>query len=268
MKVNQVSTPTITYIAPNRMKMTAFKSSFRSVYNDNLTLKYNTNTCFFRKDLRWKEFVDYIEKKYQNINKVNIVDYACSTGEEPSSLAMLLDMKLGEKAEKFFPISAYDIEEENIKDAKRGLFKINPGEMELVEENMGDKYKDYFSELINTNGAIEWLSSKSNLDSKIVYTQSDIKKDILKIPRENTIFICKNFFPYLAIGEEKELVKQIANHLGSNSVVVLGNFDISHGIEKLFHKEGFVSTQQYNVLEKLPYFKLLFTKLLYKLKIK
>ena len=268
MKVNSVSIHTDNYLATNKIKTTAFKSSFRSVYNDNFTLKYNTNTCFFRKDLKWLDFVNYINNKFKKTNHVNIIDYACSTGEEPSSLAMLLDMKFGEKADKFFPILAYDIEEENIKDAKRGLFKINPGEMELVEENMGDKYKDYFSELINTNGAIEWLSSKSNLDSKIVYTQSDIKKDILKIPRENTIFICKNFFPYLAIGEEKELVKQIANHLGSNSVVVLGNFDISHGIEKLFHKEGFVSTQQYNVLEKLPYFKLLFTKLLYKLKIK
>ena len=199
MKVNQVSTPTITYIAPNRMKMTAFKSSFRSVYNDNLTLKYNTNTCFFRKDLRWKEFVDYIEKKYQNINKVNIVDYACSTGEEPSSLAMLLDMKLGEKAEKFFPISAYDIEEENIKDAKRGLFKINPGEMELVTTNMGDKYKDYCTEIIKSDGSVGWFSSKPNLDSMVEYKQSDIIKDFRKIPRDNTIFICKNFFPYLTM---------------------------------------------------------------------
>jgi chemotaxis methyl-accepting protein methylase len=80
--------------------------------------------------------------------------------------------------------------------------------------------------------------------------------------------MCRNFLPYLQIGEQKNLVKQLSKKLDSTSMVVLGKFEIDYGIEKLFEKEGFVHTSQYNVMKKLPFFKALLTKLKYGLKLR
>ena len=257
MKIDNLSACNSLIVYRPKLKMTTFKSSFRSVYDNNFSLKYNTNTCFFRSDLKWGEFVDYLNKKYENTDKVNVIDYACSSGEEPNSLAMILDFKLGSKANKFFPIQAFDIDEDNIEQAEKGLFGLNKGELELIENNIGDKYKEYFDLYNDEQGKPILLSSKENLKSKITYKQSDIKKDFFRVPSKNTVLFCRNFIPYLKIGEEMELVKNIAQHLQSSSLVVLGHFEISYGIEKLFEKAGFKHTSLYNVMEKLPYHKAL-----------
>jgi hypothetical protein len=72
----------------------------------------------------------------------------------------------------------------------------------------------------------------------------------------------------LNLYDQKDLVKQISNRLNSTSVIVLGNFEISNGIDKLFEQEGFYHTKLYNVMEKKPQYKFFIQKLLSKLKLK
>lgn len=262
MKIDNLSACNSLNVYKPKLKMTNFKSNFRSVFNDNFSLKYNTNTCFFRSDLKWAEFVDYLSKKYENTYKVNIIDYACATGEEPNSLAMMLDLKLGDKANKFFPIQAFDVDENNIINAKKGLFGLNKGELELIKDNMGHDYKKYLDLYNDELGNPALIISKENLESKIIYNKSDIIKDIFKIPTGNTVLLCRNFLPYLNTEDRTNLIKNIALHLQSSSLVVLGKFEISNGLEKLFEKEGFKHTSLYNVMERLPYHKALIQNLL------
>lgn len=268
MRINNISNYKYSSFYNKRLEKPSFKSSYRSVYNDNFTLKYNTNTCFFRSDMDWVEFVNYLAKKYKKTKKVNIINYACSTGEEPTSLAAILKIKLGENANKFFPIKAFDIEEENIRFAKTGLFNLSPGELDLVTKNLGDKYKEYFKVLYDMDNTPVWLSSSKKLESNIIYNQSDILKDIHKIPSVNTVLLCRNFLPYLTIGEQKDLIKFLGKHLCSSSLVVLGNFEISYGVEKLFEQEGFRHTKQYNIMEKMTYPKAVLTRLMSKLRLR
>ena len=268
MHVEKISLNKQDFLYKHKRKDTTFKSSFRTVYNDNFSLKYNTNTCFFRSDLNWKDFVNYLNTKYKNTQKVNIIDFACSTGEEPYSLAMLLDLQLGKDAEKFFPIRAFDIDEDNIKNAKKGIFSIHKTELDFLENNVEDKYKDYFRVLTDNYGVPVWFVSNDNIESKVIFEQSDMLKDMFKIPSNNTILLCRNVFPYLTIGEESNLVKQISKQLDASSAIVLGCFDISYGIDKLFEKEGFKHTSQYNVMEKLPYHKAVVQNILRTFKIK
>ena len=49
------------------------------------------NTCFFRICLDWINFGKFIEQKYQNVPKVNIINHACSIGEEAYSLAIIIE---------------------------------------------------------------------------------------------------------------------------------------------------------------------------------
>lgn len=268
MIINKLTLEPKSHSIKNNLKTTSFKSSFRSVYDDNFSLKYNTNTCFFKSDLNWPEFVDYLNDKYKYKKKVNVIDYACSTGEEPLSLIMMLHLKLKDQAEKFFPILAYDIDEENIIDAKRGIFTIRKDEKKLLEYNTKQLYQKYLKAYKDKNNELVLLTSRDWIDSKVKYKQSDIKCDIEKIPQDNTILLCRNFIPYLNLYDQKDLVKQISNRLNSTSVIVLGNFEISNGIDKLFEQEGFYHTKLYNVMEKKPQYKFFIQKLLSKLKLK
>ena len=268
MKINKISYGKQPFVQQNGVKTTSFKSSFRSVYNDNFSLKYNTNTCFFRSDLKWNNFVDYIYQKYKNVNKVNVIDYACSTGEEPVSLSMMMDLKLGNDAEKFYPIKAYDIDEDNIIKAKNGVFDVTKDELTLLRNNIGNEHKKYFICHIDSDEQLGKFRLKEEYKKNFIFNQSDIIKDFNKIPSKNTILLCRNIFPYLQIGESKKLIKQISKILDLSSVIVLGKFDIDYGIEKLFEKEGFIHTEQYNVMEKLPYYKVLFKKFLHRFKLK
>ena len=117
-------------------------------------------------------------------------------------------------------------------------------------------------------GVPVWFVSNDNIESKVIFEQSDMLKDMFKIPSNNTVLFCKNVFPYLANGEEYNLVKQISKQLDASSAIVLGCFDISYGIDKLFEKEGFKHTSQYNVMEKLPYHKAVVQNILRTFKIK
>ena len=60
-------------------------------------------TRMFRSDLDWNLLSYYLENKYKNAQKVNVLNAACSDGSEPYSLAMILDKKIS-GGKKFFPI--------------------------------------------------------------------------------------------------------------------------------------------------------------------
>ena len=103
-----------------------FQGNRRYVYNKNGDFLYRTTTYFFRDDLNWNAFIKFISNKYKNADRVNILNHACSNGQEPYSLAAKLMQTLGEEAEKFFPIIAKDIDKENIlMVVLTGLFMMN-----------------------------------------------------------------------------------------------------------------------------------------------
>ena len=261
--------PKTTFNVGKTSQHPSFRSSERIVYDNNLVHKYNTNTYFFRNDIKWSDFVKFLEHKYKDASKVNIIDYACSSGEEPTSLAIILDKILGHRAEKLFPIKAFDIDSENINCARTGLFKITDDEFEKIEDLFPDnKYEKYLHVIRNAKGKASWLRAKQNVLSKIQYKISDITKDYKEIPEENTVLLCRNFWPYLTIKESAELSKQIAKRLKSSSLIVLGKFDTFYGIHKLFEREGFKHTKQFNIMEKLPPFQAFVLKMAYKIGLK
>ena len=68
------------------------------------------DTCLFRWDLDFDYLINYMEYKYRDTDKVNIIAHACSVGEEVFSLISKMIDNLGiNNSEKYFPIDARDI---------------------------------------------------------------------------------------------------------------------------------------------------------------
>ena len=112
-----------------------FKANERAVYDKNSNLKYRTTTDFFRNDTDWYELGNYISKKYENCDKVNIVCHACSNGMEPYSFLMQMLSYYPLMVPKCTQIIAKDIDKLNIGMAKKGEYLISKETLRMIDYN-------------------------------------------------------------------------------------------------------------------------------------
>lgn len=185
-------------------------------------------------DLDWHKLANILVEKYKNTNKVNIYCYACSEGAEPLSLAMLLIEKLGkEEAQKFFPIIASDIDEEIFKNAQNGIIKLSKWDIDNIKRILGDNYSKYiefdnnFKKDPNLNDEVCTGRIKSILDGTVIFNGNvDIRKSITNIEKNNSVVLCRNFWPYIPEKDQSQLAKDLFEQLGENSMCVIGSYDI------------------------------------------
>lgn len=217
-------------ISYNRKNNQSFKSNGNLVKDAYGRILYSNYSYFFREDLDWGNFINILLKKYKNVDKVNIYNYSCSDGSEPISLAMLLIKNLGaKKAKKFFPIQASDINEEILKNPRQGIVTLWEKDLNSIKSKLN--YSDYIT--ITSEAELKNLSrdkiytgqTTPLLKDKIIYNTKDITKDIANIERDNSVVICRNFWPYIKKKERLELAKNLSNRLNNNSMCVIGSFD-------------------------------------------
>lgn len=240
----------------NLNKKTNFTANYREVY-DKVTRHtlYRNNSCFFRKDLVWDKFVDLLEKKYKNVDKVNIHCFACSDGSEPFSLAMMLIEKLGyKKAQKFFPIIASDMDSEILREPKKGIINISDIDLEHIEQNLGTNYKKYMT-LSEDAVYSTKLGAKVRTGiidpiilSSVKFKNYVMQTRIVDVPKRNSVLMSRNVWPYFERPYQKDdslgfkMLEKASNQLGDNSLIVIGDFDNRITGDRLKAK-GFFGTE-------------------------
>ena len=227
MIVNSVNNISYPYNAP----------SFKYFCVKQCTPEYSflTKTEFFRQDVCWNRFIDLLNMKYKNADKVNIICHACSDGEEAYSLALKLITDFGEKAEKFFPIIARDINHDNICLAKAGEFAVSDIELDRI-----DTYSEgNFSKFFNSIG--HYIKAKDILKDKIIFEQGDILTDVEQFGAENTVIMCRNILPNMPPAMRKELAEKLSKYIAPSSLVVFGEWDICDKlVYKYMAENGFI----------------------------
>lgn len=163
---------------------------------------------FFRNPSRWEVLeTKILPRLLKERGKVKCWSAACSTGEEPYSLAMLLSrfMHLRE-----IDITATDIDEGAIAKAKRGLY---------TERALQDAPKDLVAKYFKKDG--------------IMYTLSDEIKRLITFKRHNMLadsfdknfdlIICRNVMIYFTEEAKNELYHKFASSLRSGGVLFVGS---------------------------------------------
>ena len=227
---------------------TAFGYSIRMVYTPENKFKYKTTTLFFREDLWWNSLMNYLKQQYKKVPSIRTINHACSDGEETFSFAAKLICDLKDQAEKYFPIIARDIDEDNIETAKKGIYRIRDFELNNIVENTGDKFDEFFELRDIKNFDYEYAKNtdkllivKDSLKEKVIFQQSDIVKDFRETtePMENTLLICRNFWPYLKTDDAKELLANLSKKLKPPSTSIYGGFDVGFEISYKLRCCGF-----------------------------
>ena len=198
-------------------------------------------TRMFRSDLDWNLLSYYLENKYKNAQKVNVLNAACSDGSEPYSLAMILDKKIS-GGKKFFPIEAFDCSKLLIDDANKGIISLSPSDVDKfdyynldIDDYMKPSYESVYKR--SEEGSIPYFVAPV-LRNKVNFSCGDILSKLSKMDNKtpNTVLLCRNMIPYLSFKERNALFDLISKKLGKNSTVVFGAYDYDKTGSFINHK--------------------------------
>lgn len=185
---------------------------------------------FFRNPRQWDILKNIVLPEYLSKDEIRIWSCACSTGDEPYSLAMLLAEFISMKKIKIF---ATDIDKMVLKQAKKGIYDYK-SLLNVPSEMLGRYFK--------------------RIDSKHYKISDEIKKCVHfrrlnlledEFPKRTDLILCRNVIIYFTDDAKNALYKKFYNSLNSNGVLFLGcteqivdykeyNYDL---IESFFYKK-------------------------------
>lgn len=184
---------------------------------DRLTINVSE---FFRNPNRW----EVLEKKIlprllkeQGNRGLNIWSAACSTGEEPYSLIMLLDQITPGRPHQ---VLASDIDEIALEKAKQGIYHDR-----AVKEVPPRLLKSYFTE---QNG-LYYISA--DVKKKVRFIKQNLLAD--PFPTEQDLILCRNVMIYFTEEAKERLYQKFSAALRPGGVLFVGS------TEQIFHPERF-----------------------------
>ena len=165
---------------------------------------------FYRNPAQWKiletNVIPTLLKRYGK--RLKIWSAACSTGDEPYSLAMVLSEFLPLNQ---FEIIATDLDNEVLSKAKKGLYTQNS------IRGLPKKYQDKYLEIDETG--IVKVSDK--LKSCITFRQHNLLKD--PYPKGVHMIVCRNVMIYFTDEVKDEIYYKFANSLAPKGVLFVGS---------------------------------------------
>lgn len=197
------------------------KNNYEDYHSYVIALKTNTNIYnefinyltinvseFFRNPTQWevleKEVIPYILKFNSSLK---IWSAACSTGDEPYSLAMLLS--------KFLPLSkikilATDIDRQALEKAKIGLYNDKS-----IEGVPNEFFIKFFKPLGNS------YKISNEIKSRVVFEQHNLLKDTF--PQNCDLILCRNVLIYFTEQAKNEIYMKFNSSLKNGGILFVGS---------------------------------------------
>ena len=185
---------------------------------DRLTVQ---ETRFFRDPDAFRLVSDYIMTRPREQLKKRPIEawsVGCSTGEEPYTLAMVLNECMSQLAlQPLFGVTGSDISKPVIEKARNGQF--NPRKLLGMDEDMKSRY--FRPAERNT---VEIVNS---IRDRVCFTRLNVL-DLNKAPMHGmNIIFCQNLLIYFRRWRRREIISRLADHLAPGGLLVLGQGEIT-----------------------------------------
>jgi chemotaxis protein methyltransferase CheR len=163
---------------------------------------------FYRNPEQWKVLEKEIIPEIMRFNKIpKIWSAACSTGEEPYSLAMMMSRYMDLSSLK---ILATDIDEGALKKAKAGIY---------FPKSLGNLPKDFVDNYFTKSGENYKISAK--ITNCIEFRHHNLLVD--KYPENCDLIVCRNVMIYFTEEAKAVMYNNFRNSLKSNGVLFVGS---------------------------------------------
>lgn len=179
--------------------------NIKAEFLDRITINVSE---FFRNYPRWKVLEDDIlPALMEGKRKLKIWSAACSTGEEPYTLVMLLA--------KYFSfeniqIIATDIDDNIIKKAKRGIYN------EYAVKSCPKEYLDKYFKKIGNDYAIDEKIKKC-----VTFRKHDLLKD--NYEKEFDLIVCRNVMIYFTEEAKEKMYHKFGQSLRKDGIFFVGS---------------------------------------------
>lgn len=182
----------------------------REMYDSFVTYLTINVSEFYRNPLQWQtleqEIIPLLLKRFGK--PLKIWSAACSTGDEPYSLAMVLS--------DFLPLNqiqilATDMDQEVLSKAKKGCYT------EQSIKGLPKRYRDKFLD-IDSDGTIR-VSDK--LKSCISFKQHDLLKD--RYPQGVHMIVCRNVMIYFTEEAKDKIYHRFSASLSRQGILFVGS---------------------------------------------
>jgi len=183
-------------------------------------------TYFFREPEQLATFVNDIMPKLSSQKKgsqtVKIWSAACSTGEEPYTLAIML-LEKG-YSPKHFEIFASDLGNAVLHSAQRAVYNS------YSVRNVSEYYlKKYFS------GTEQTFSLKEAVKNMVKFTKINlIEEKNIKSLRDTDVIFCRNVLIYFDTRSKQKVVSHLYDCLNSGGYLFIGASESLHNVTRAF----------------------------------
>jgi chemotaxis protein methyltransferase CheR len=186
-------------------------------------------TSWFRDNIPFQAFSDQILPELsdarRSLRRLSIWSAACSSGQEPYSLAMILSDFVGQNPGWDFTIIASDLSTEMVSRTKLGAFS-------QVEMNRGlpaSKLVTHFS-----RQGTAWVAAES-LRSKIEARVINLAEPLPPLPPLDVIFL-RNVLIYFDVPTKQRVLERIRTRLRPDGYLFLGAAETTLGVHEGFER--------------------------------
>lgn len=197
-------------------------------------------TSFFRNPPQLDAFKIVIQKNYLNGNgitaPIRIWSAACSTGEEPYTLAIILE-ELAQQARQAIPYMIYatDISQKVIESAKKAVF--NQYSVRNTDESLRKKYFTEESGNFRLHDNV-----KKNIKIDFMNLMDD---NAYKLYKQMDIIFCRNVLIYFDEKVKKKVIENLYECLKPKGFLTIGHAESLHNISRAFKPLVFPGTIAY-----------------------
>lgn len=200
----------------DKHKITSYNTYVENIKKDKVLFEEFINYLtinvseFYRNPEQWdtleREIFPYLFNKFGN--GIKIWSAACSTGDEPYSLVMLLS--------KFMPLSkikiiATDIDKQVIEKAKLGLYSA---------KSLKDLPKEFISKYFREVNSTTYQISES-IKACVDFRQHNLLKD--EYPSACDLIVCRNVMIYFTEEAKEEIYKKFNAALKKEGILFVGS---------------------------------------------
>lgn len=185
-----------------------------------IDLLTTNETYFFREPEHFDLLRDMVRAGTPSTRMFRVWSAACSTGEEPYTLAMVLADLLPENS---WEILATDISERVLRVAERGVYPLAAAEK--IPQPLLKKYC-----LRGREDCEDLMAVSRSLRSHVTFRRLNLVTDLPDLGVFDVVFL-RNVMIYFEVETKEELVRRIARLLRPGGYLVVSHSESLHGME-------------------------------------
>lgn len=199
-------------------------------------------TLWFRDSTPWSVLEDILIPGYINglregrKSRIRIWSAACSTGQEPYSIAMCIDNYLARNGIDDINLSHFEILATDISRTVLEIAGAGRYDNISIMRGLSGEYKDRY---FRNEGRVWVLSEK--IRNAVSFRQFNLQKDFSLFGSLDLVF-CRYVMIYFSDDLRREVLNKTARVLGKDGVLLIGSSELISGYEDKFfmeqHKNG------------------------------